>query len=217
MCLDRLDFPLRRGAPRRSFLSIALLAAASAQAHVTLEKPQAAAGSYYKAVFRVGHGCAGSPITQLIVNIPAGVQGAKPMVKPGWRIDIERAKLAAPTTSHGVTVADDVAVIRFTGGPLPDTHYDEFALNVKLPCGRAAVLEGQPGVREGPHRLDRMPQAGQSPHDLKAPAALLDICLRNTPATRTDTPTLPCLNTEREHPMKSTLQSTFARTATLAA
>jgi periplasmic copper chaperone A len=40
---------------------IAALAASPASAHVTLETKQAAVGSYYKAVFAVPHGCAGSP------------------------------------------------------------------------------------------------------------------------------------------------------------
>jgi uncharacterized protein YcnI len=172
----RLDFTALSGAPRRALFSIAVLAAASAQAHVTLETPQAAAGSYYKAVFRVGHGCAGSPVTQLIVNIPPGVQGAKPMVKPGWRVDIERARLDKPTTSHGVTVTEDVSVIRFSGGPLPDTHYDEFALSVKLPDQAGPLYWKVSQVCEQ-GRIDwvELPQAGQSLHDLKAPAALLDV------------------------------------------
>jgi periplasmic copper chaperone A len=172
----RLDFSSRCGAPRRSLLSIALLAAASAQAHVTLETPQAAAGSYYKAVFRVGHGCAGSPVTQVIVHIPPGVQGAKPMVKPGWRIDIERAKLDPPYTSHGRAITEDVSQIRFTGGPLPDAHYDEFALNVKLP-EQAGPMHWKVSQVCEQGRIDwaELPQAGQSLHDLKAPAALLDI------------------------------------------
>jgi uncharacterized protein YcnI len=172
----RLDFSSLCGAPRSALVSIALLAAASAQAHVTLETPRAAAGSYYKAVFRVGHGCAGSPVTQLIVHIPAGVQGAKPMPKPGWRIDIERAKLATPVTSHGVTVTDEVSVIRFTGGPLPDTHYDEFMLNVKLPDTPGPLYWKVNQVCEQ-GRVDwvELPQPGQSLHDLKSPAALLDV------------------------------------------
>jgi uncharacterized protein YcnI len=172
----RLDFSSLCVARRSAVVSIALLVAASAQAHVTLETPRAAAGSYYKAVFRVGHGCAGSPVTQLIVNIPPGVQGAKPMVKPGWRIDIERAQLATPVTSHGVTVTEDVSVIRFTGGPLPDTHYDEFALSVKLPDAAGPLYWKVSQVCEQ-GRVDwiELPQAGQSLHDLKAPAALLEV------------------------------------------
>jgi uncharacterized protein YcnI len=156
--------------------AFATLAVASAQAHVTLETGKAPAGSYYKAVFRVGHGCDGSPVRQLIVDIPPGVQGAKPMAKPGWRIEIERAALAKPYASHGRTVSEDVAQIRFTGGPLPDAHYDEFAISVKLPDDAGPLYWKVSQVCEK-GRVDwaEVPGAGQSLHDLKAPAALLEV------------------------------------------
>lgn len=150
--------------------------AVTAQAHVTLETPQAAAGAYYKAVLRVTHGCEGSPVTQVIVDIPAGVQGAKPMAKPGWRIEIDRAPLAQPYTSHGRTVTEDVAQVRFTGGPLPDNQFDEFALSVKLPDQAGPLYWNVTQVCEK-GRIDwaERPAAGQSLHDLKAPAALLEV------------------------------------------
>jgi periplasmic copper chaperone A len=156
--------------------AFATLAVASAQAHVTLETGQAPAGSYYKAVFRVGHGCDGSPVKQLIVNIPPGVQGAKPMAKPGWRIEIDRAALAKPYTAHGRTVSEDVAQIRFAGGPLPDAHYDEFAISVKLPDDAGPLYWKVSQVCEQ-GRVDwvEVPQPGQALHDLKAPAALLEV------------------------------------------
>jgi len=139
--------------------AFATLAAASAQAHVTLETARAPAGSYYKAVFRVGHGCDGSPVKQFIVNIPPGVRSAKPMAKAGWRIEIE-----------------DASQIRFIGGPLPDTHYDEFVLSVKLPDEPGPLYWRVSQVCEQ-GRVDwvEIPQPGQSLHDLKAPAALLDV------------------------------------------
>ena len=154
----------------------ATLAAASVQAHVTLETAKAPAGSYYKAVFRVGHGCEGSPTRQLIVDIPPGVQGAKPMAKPGWRIEIDRAALAEPTTSHGRAVTEEVSQIRFTGGSLPDAHYDEFAISVKLPDDAGPLYWKVSQVCEQ-GRIDwvETPQPGQSLHDLKTPAPLLDV------------------------------------------
>ena len=49
--------------------ALAVLAVSPAAAHVTLEKRQAPVGSYYKAVFAVPHGCAGSPTVKLRVQI----------------------------------------------------------------------------------------------------------------------------------------------------
>ena len=46
-------------------ITLAALAASPAAAHVTLEKRQAPVGSYYKAVFAVPHGCAGSATVKL--------------------------------------------------------------------------------------------------------------------------------------------------------
>src|SRR4029077_18291821 len=47
------------------FVAAMVLAASPANAHITLETRQAAVGSYYKAVFAVPHGCAGSPTIKI--------------------------------------------------------------------------------------------------------------------------------------------------------
>ena len=45
----------------------------AALAHITLETQEAAAGSTYKAVLRVPHGCEGKATTAVRVQIPEGV------------------------------------------------------------------------------------------------------------------------------------------------
>jgi uncharacterized protein YcnI len=98
------------------------------------------------------------------------------MVKPGWRIEIERSRLDKPYQSHGVTVTEDVSRIRFIGGPLPDAHYDEFMLRVKLPDDAGPLYWKVSQVCEqGRADWVDLPQPGQSLHDLKAPAALLEV------------------------------------------
>ncbi len=82
-------------------LGLLTCAAMSAQAHVVLDQPSATAGGYYKASFRVGHGCGSSATRQIVVQIPAGAQGAKPMPKAGWALEITRAPLAQPVQDHG--------------------------------------------------------------------------------------------------------------------
>ena len=69
-----------------------------------LEYQVAPASSYYKASFKVGHGCGLSPIRQIVVNIPPGLHGPNPMPKPGWSLEIAREKLAMPYQDHGHTV-----------------------------------------------------------------------------------------------------------------
>ena len=75
-------------------ITLAELAASPAAAHVSLEKRQAPVGSYYKAVFAVPHGCAGSPTVKLRVQITEGVIGIKPMPKPGCTLETVMGKYA---------------------------------------------------------------------------------------------------------------------------
>ena len=70
------------------FVIAVLLFATPAYAHVTLEGRQAAIGTWYKAVFAVPHGCAGSATTKIRVQIPDGVIDVKPMPKPGWNVEV---------------------------------------------------------------------------------------------------------------------------------
>ncbi len=154
--------------------------ASPAFSHVTLEYQVANASSYYKATFKVGHGCGSSPIRQIIVNIPPGVQGAKPMPKAGWAIDVARDKLAQPVTANGNTVTEDVSRITWTAKTkddyLPANFYDEFVLQGKLPAAAGPLYWAVSQVCED-GRTDwvETPKAGQKLSDLKSPAALLDV------------------------------------------
>ena len=165
----------------RTIYSLAVgLVCLPAAAHVTLEYQVAHAGSYYKANFKVGHGCGASPIRQVVVQIPAGVQGAKPMPKAGWSIKIDRADLAQPYQNHGRTITEDVTRVTWTAkseaDALPNAFYDEFALQAKLGATPGFVYWHVSQVcQEG--RLDwtQTPQAGQKLSDLSFPAALLEV------------------------------------------
>lgn len=158
-----------------SCLALAFTASAS-HAHITLENRSAEAGSNYKAILKVGHGCEGSAIREIRVYLPDGVVGAKPMPKAGWNLEIQRQALPQAYESHGKTIADAPKMIRWSGGTLPDTHYDEFVLVAKLP--------EQPGrlywrvtqiCDQGQIDWAVIPAAGKRPGDYPAPAATLDV------------------------------------------
>lgn len=82
--------------------------ASSASAHVTLERRQAPVGSYYKAVFAVPHGCAGSPTVKIRVQVPEGVIGIKPMPKQGWTVETVKGKYATEYDFHGGKISEGV-------------------------------------------------------------------------------------------------------------
>ena len=157
----------------RATSAATLALAGAAQAHITLEQPTATAGSTYKAVFRVGHGCAGSATRALIVYLPAGVSHAQPMPKPGWTLEQQPA-------------SGEPAQIAWRGGALPDAQYDEFVLRAKLPAEPGALWwRVQQLCDNGETDWANVPAAGIDTRGLKSPAALLQVL----PAAATTTAT----------------------------
>jgi periplasmic copper chaperone A len=155
-------------------LAAAMTAAATPVfAHATLEVQQAPADTYYKATMRIGHGCEGSPTLVVKISLPPEVSAVKPMPKPGWELKIVKAKLDKPfRDSHGREVTERVSEVHWTGGRLLDEHYDEFALQVRLPDTPGATLYF-PTVQEcerGVHRWIEIPAPGKTRSDYKEPA-----------------------------------------------
>jgi uncharacterized protein YcnI len=153
-----------------------------AAAHVSLETAEAPAGSYYKAVLGVPHGCKGSPTVRLRVRLPEGVTGVKPQPKPGWQLEITREKLATPIDAgHGRTITETVSEVSWSGGELADVHFDEFRLVMKLPDRPGATLYF-PVVqecREGVHRWIGIPAKGKAAEDIEEPAPALRLTPRS--------------------------------------
>lgn len=152
------------------------LALPAAFAHTTLEQRQAAAGSWYKAVLQVSHGCKGSPTTAIRVRIPEGVTSAKPQPKPGWKLAVKLAKLPQPVDAgHGRTITEVVSEIAWTGGALADSEFDEFRIMLKLPerAGTTLYIPVVQECRDGVHRWIELPEAGRPAAELKEPAPAL--------------------------------------------
>jgi periplasmic copper chaperone A len=153
----------------------AVLATSPASAHVTLENRQASVGSYYKAVFAVPHGCAGSSTTKIRVQIPEGVIGIKPMPKPGWNLETIKGKYAAEYDFHGSKLSEGVKEVVWSGGKLADDNYDEFVMATFLTGGLKpnttlyfpVVQECEQGVSRW---IDIPSEGGGNDHGGKSPA-----------------------------------------------
>jgi len=111
-----------------------------AGAHAVIQQTDAESGSYYKGVIGLSHGCEGSATTKVTITIPNGVRGAKPMPKPGWKLDVVKSVLERPYQSHGKTVTEDVTQISWYGGVLEHAHYDEFAFRGQIGVGTGTRL-----------------------------------------------------------------------------
>jgi len=161
--------------------SLTLLAlAGAAQAHVTLEQGEAQAGSSYKAVLRVGHGCEGSATTRITVSLPAGFLGGKPVPKAGWTLEARRAPLAKPYESHGRTISDATVEVSWTAqneaAYLQDAWYDEFTVRGSLPEQAGPLwFKVRQNCVKGEWNWAEIPVEGISTQGLKAPAVLLKV------------------------------------------
>jgi periplasmic copper chaperone A len=152
--------------------------AAPAFAHIVLETTSAPAGSSFKAVLQVGHGCQGSATTGVTLQVPAGFQGAKPYPKAGWTLAVKSGKLAKPYESHGKQVTEDVTQISWTAASkdaaLQDAWFDEFAVRGKLPEAAGPLwFKVLQTCDNGSADWSEVPASGTSTQGLKSPAPLL--------------------------------------------
>jgi uncharacterized protein YcnI len=152
---------------------VLVLATGSAYAHITLETEQAEAGSSYKAVFRVPHGCDGSATVKITVKIPEGFIAVKPMPHPGWKIDLVKGKYAKAYDYYGSKIDEGVTEVTWSGGNLPDAYYDEFVMRGMLAADLPAGMLYFPVVQECEKGVDRwieIPEAGKTAEDYETPA-----------------------------------------------
>lgn len=154
------------------------LAGLPAAAHVTLESQQAAPNSYYRATFRVPHGCEGAPTIRFTVQVPEGVTVAQPMPKPGWTLRTTQRGEAAG--GHGASTP--LAEIIWEGGSLESAHYDEFVVRMRLPNTPGELLY-IPVVQDCPDGKQaawtEIPQPGRRITDYRMPAPALRLLPRN--------------------------------------
>lgn len=160
---------------RIAFLALAALPQLAA-AHPTLEQKSAPAGSYYKGVLKLGHGCEGAATTAITLTIPDGVVGVKPMPKPGWTLSTRSEKLAKPYESHGKKIDEAVVEVTWSNGNLPDAWFDEFAVTMKLPDTAGKLwFKVKQVCAKGHTDWTQIPEGDQTLRDLKTPAALLEV------------------------------------------
>lgn len=140
-----------------------LLLSSFAAAHVTLETREAQAGSSYKAVLRVPHGCDGSATTGIRVQLPEGFRAAKAMPKAGWTLSTLK-KAVTPYDSHGKQISSDVVEISWQGGKLPDDQYEEFVFRGNLPAqGEMAWFKVLQSCEQGRTDWVEIPANGSKP------------------------------------------------------
>lgn len=151
-------------------------------AHVVLDETNAPAGSYFKATFRVPHGCDGSATTAISIRIPEGVISVKPQPKHGWTVITEKAAYKKSYTLHGREVNEGVVKVTWEGGPLADDMFDEFAFMTKLPNDADIMMLFFPVEQvceKGSVNWDEIATPDMDPHSLARPAPMLHLIHEN--------------------------------------
>lgn len=154
----------------------ALLLNSAAQAHVVFAQTEAAPNSYYAGFLRVSHGCGASPTRSVRVEIPEGINIARPQPKPGWRLRIERAPLATPIRSEGGhEITARVTAITWIGD-LPADQFEQFGIMMRLPDQTGPIYF--PVIQtcaSGAQRWEQIPPEGAAWGSAPYPAPVLTL------------------------------------------
>jgi len=162
-----------------------LLSTTAVFAHATFANPPAKIGSYVAATLQVPHGCDGKATNEVQIKLPEGFISAKPMVKPGWKIEIIEGDYQKSYDNHGKQVKSGPVEIRFKNGELPDNFYDTFTVYGKVADGDPATGLAFPTVQlcgaDAKVAWDQIPAPGQDPHELDGPAPVLALVAAEDP------------------------------------
>jgi uncharacterized protein YcnI len=147
----------------------------SVYAHASLAKKEAKAGKRYKGVMTISHGCKGKPTHTVRIRLPEGVQQTKPMPKPGWKLTVNKEKLAKPYDYHGRMITEEVRELVWSGGNLPNNFFDEFEFRAIMPkeAGKTLYFKTVQECATGFHRWIEIPAPGKTRRDYKSPAPSL--------------------------------------------
>ena len=157
---------------------LVLAPAATASAHITANPSEAPSDSYATVRFDVGHGCEGSPTTQLKIKVPPSVASATPAVHPLWNVTTKEGR-KTKVELHGETITRGVSEVTYTAKkPLPSDRLDFFNLSVKLPAGKPGETVAFPTVQkcaQGETRWIQVPAEGENPDELEDPAPAITL------------------------------------------
>lgn len=122
----------------------ALVAPASAQAHISLHPNTIPAGAFVTLDVRVPGEQEGAYVKKVDVLFPAGFTGVNYEAVPGWTVKVIESKLATPITKGGETINTEVSQIVWTwNGPLGQVSNGQF-INFPLSLAIPEIAAGQP-------------------------------------------------------------------------
>jgi uncharacterized protein YcnI len=110
----------------------ALIAAPTAAAHVTVNPPTAAAGSFARFDVRVPTE-RDVDTTEVTLQLPDGLFFVSFQPKPGWTRTVKMEQLAQPVEIFGDEITERVASVTWSGGRIAPGEFDEFGMSARMP------------------------------------------------------------------------------------
>lgn len=148
-------------------IGVLVASAGPAAAHVTVSSDTTEPGEYALLAFSVPHGCAGSPTTEVEIELPIeGIGPVTPSVNPAWEVNRVR------DDNDNVT-----AVVYTASDPLAADLRDSFEVSTLILPNATGELVFPVVQRceQGQEIWDEVAATDEDPHDLDHPAPFLTI------------------------------------------
>lgn len=171
------------------------LGAGVASAHVTVNPPNATAGSYAKLTFRVPTESDAASTVSVQVSLPTDHPFASVSLQPvpGWTATKKTATFDPPVTAGKFTLTDAVSAVTWTaddGVGVKPGEFQEFSLSVgPVPDVASLTFPAVQTYSDGSVvTWDQVAAAGQDPHSLDHPAPLLTVAAAAQPTASSPAP-----------------------------
>lgn len=169
----------RLGVPLTAAGLLTLGLVAPAAAHVTITPSETGAGAYTVLTVSNGHGCEGSPTTEITIQMPNGINAVTPTRNPLYDVSKEMETLDEPVTdAHGNELTERVGSVVYTARTaLPEGYRDTFELSLQLPDtpGETLAFPVVQTCEVGETAWVEVPAEGQDPDELERPAPTVTI------------------------------------------
>ncbi len=117
--------------------ALALLAPATAQAHVSLHPNEVPVGSFATLDIRVPNEMESANTVKLAVQFPPGFLDVSTEYMPGWSAEVKTTKLAKPVQTGDGEVTEQVSEIVWSGhggeGKIPPGQFLNFPISTEIP------------------------------------------------------------------------------------
>ena len=122
----------------------ALALAPAADAHVTLQPPEAPAGGFTRLDVRVPTERDNASTTKVVVQMPPGFLSVSTEPVPGWDAELTMRRLDEPVEQFGEQVTEEVGRITFTAdgeaSAIKPGQFQDFGLSLAVPERRPGSM-----------------------------------------------------------------------------